>query len=199
MSAAELPPGSALVAAHYEARWALAMSAFILLLLAIIVFTGVHFATMPPSRVETIDATTLQLSGEFVEDNLGTYVTPTGRVVVHLLAEQYSFRPSCIVLPEGVPVTFRATSADVVHGFDIMGTNVNSMLVPGYVSTFIATLSGIGERAMPCHEFCGTGHEDMWARVVVLPRARFARLARANRRPVCPASDSAAAAAGVAQ
>lgn len=188
MSAAELPPSSALVAARYEARWALAMGAFIVLLLAMIVFTGVHFASMPPSRVEIIDATTLDLKGEFVEGNLGTYVAPDGQVTVHLLAEQYAFRPSCLVLPEGVPVTFRATSADVVHGFDIMGTNVNSMLVPGYVSTFVASIRGIGEHAMPCHEFCGMGHEAMWARIVIVPKAQFDQLARANPRPTCRAS-----------
>jgi cytochrome c oxidase subunit 2 len=33
------------------------------------------------------------------------------------------------------PVTFRATSADVVHGFLIDGTNINLMLVPGYISS----------------------------------------------------------------
>ena len=190
MSAAEPSPGSELVAARYETRWALAMAAFIFLLLGMIVFTGVHFASMPPSRVETIDATTLDLKGEFVEGNLGTYVAPDGKVFVHLLAEQYAFRPSCLLLPEDVPVTFRATSADVVHGLDIGGTNINTMLVPGYISTFIASIHGVGQHAMPCHEFCGMGHEAMWARVVIVPKAQFDQLARANPRPVCPASSS---------
>lgn len=180
MSTTKLPPGSELVAARYERRWALAMSAFILVLLGMIVFTGVHFASMPPSRVETIDATTLDLRGEFVEGNLGTFVAADGKVLVHLLAEQYAFRPSCLVLPAGVPVTFRATSADVVHGLDVMGTNVNTMLVPGYISTFVATFHEPGEHAMPCHEFCGMGHEAMWARVVVLPKAQFDRPTRAR-------------------
>jgi cytochrome c oxidase subunit II len=189
VSAAELPPGgSESIAARYEKRWALAMGAFILLLLAMIVFTGVHFASMPPSRVETIDATTLHLKGEFVEGNLGTYVTADGKVLAHLLAEQYSFRPSCLLLPADVPVTFRATSADVVHGFDVIGTNVNTMLVPGYISTFVTSFHQLGEHAMPCHEFCGMGHEAMWARVMVVPQAQFDRLARTNPRPVCPVS-----------
>lgn len=163
------------------------MGAIIFLLLATIVFTGVHFASMPPSRVETIDATTLDSSGEFVERNLGTAVAPDGRVIVHMLAEQYAFRPSCLVVPDGAPVIFRATSADVVHGLEIMGTNVNSMLVPGYVSTFIATIHGVGEHAVPCHEFCGMGHEAMWARVEVVPKALFDRLAQSNRRLDCAA------------
>jgi len=174
-----------LIAARYERQWALWMVILIVLLLAVVVCTGVHWASMPPSRVEIIDSTTLHLRGEFIEDNLGTAVDASGRVTVHVLAEQYAFRPQCVVLPEGEPVIFRATASDVVHGFQIMGTNVNTMLVPGYVSTFIATLNGVGERAMPCHEFCGVGHAAMWARVQVLPKAAFEKLARANRKPNC--------------
>jgi cytochrome c oxidase subunit 2 len=185
MTAAESHSNSAATAARYEARWALAMGAIIFALLAIVVFTGLHWASMPPSRVETIDATTLHLRGEFIEDNLGTSIGRDGRPLVHLLAEQYAFRPQCIILPEGEPVTFRATSSDAVHGLQIMGTNVNTMLVPGYVSTFIATLTGVGERSLPCHEFCGVGHAAMWARVQVLPKAAFDRIVRAHRKLTC--------------
>jgi cytochrome c oxidase subunit 2 len=173
------------LAARFEARWALWMTTLIVLLLAVVVFTGLHWASMPPSRVETIDATTLHLRGEFIQDNLGTAVDSAGRVSVHVLAEQYAFRPECLVLPEGEPVTFRATASDVVHGLQIMGTNVNTMLVPGYVSTFVVTLQGAGERAMPCHEFCGVGHAAMWARVQVLPREAFQKLARPGRKLSC--------------
>ena len=185
MTSLDAEADSKSVAARYEGRWALLVSGIIFLLLAIIVFTGLHWASMPPSRVEMIDATTLHLRSEFIEDNLGTTVDSNGSVTVRVLAEQYAFRPACLLLPEGQPVTFRATSSDVVHGLQIMGTNVNTMLVPGYVSTFVATLKGVGERSMPCHEFCGVGHAAMWARVQVVPKATFERLARANRRPGC--------------
>ena len=185
MTGGEAAPGSERIAAKYEARWALLMGVIIFLLLAMIVFTSLHWASMPPSRVEVIDATTLHLRSEFIEDNLGTAVESNGHVTVRVLAEQYAFHPSCLVLPEGEPVTFRATSSDVVHGLQIMGTNVNTMLVPGYVSTFVATLKGVGERSMPCHEFCGAGHAAMWARVQVVPKAAFDRLVRSNRRPGC--------------
>jgi hypothetical protein len=36
-------------------------------LIAIMVFTSLHWASMPPSRVETIDPRKLHISGEFVE------------------------------------------------------------------------------------------------------------------------------------
>ena len=179
------PPAGAEVVEKVETRWAIFIGAITFLLLAVIVFTAVHWSSMPVSRVEVIDATTLHRGGEFIENNLGTGFDAQGNVIVRMVAEQYAFRPPCVVVPEGAPVTFRATSADVVHGFQILGTNVNSMLVPGYVSTFIMTLDGIGERAMPCHEFCGVGHAAMWAKVQVVPMRKFQEMARANRRVSC--------------
>ena len=41
-------------------------------------FAGIHQATMPQARVETIDPTRLHLSGEFVESNLGSVLEPDG-------------------------------------------------------------------------------------------------------------------------
>jgi cytochrome c oxidase subunit 2 len=177
--------GSERVAGRYEATWAIFMVGIIFFLLAVIVFTGLHWASMPPSRVEVIDSSTLHLHGEFVEEDLGTEVDSSGHVTVRVLAEQYAFRPHCLILPEGEPVTFRATSSDAIHGMQIMGTNVNTMVIPGYVSTFVATLKGAGEHSMPCHEFCGVGHATMWAQVEVLPAAEFARMARSHRRLSC--------------
>jgi cytochrome c oxidase subunit 2 len=185
MTHAADPEDSGQVAARFEIAWALLVGAIILLLIFMVVFTAVHYSSLPPSRVETVDASRLHLSGEFVEENLGTSVNAQGRIVVRMLAQHYAFRPQCVVVPEGAPVTFRATSSDVVHGFQIHGTNVNSMLVPGYVATFDTTFEGSGERVMPCHEFCGVGHAAMWARVRVLPLAEFQALSRKERRMTC--------------
>ena len=137
---------------------------------------------MPPSRVETIDPTTLHLSGEFAEGNLGTAVSPDGKVIVRLIAQQYSFVPQCIVVPSGMPVTFRGTSTDAIHGFVIGTTNANVMLVPGFVATFTTSFKRNGEQLMPCHEYCGTGHGAMWARVqVVEPNEFLALQAKAGK------------------
>ena len=38
---------------------------------------------------------------------------------------------------------------------------------------------------MPCHEYCGTGHEAMWARVQVLPAAEFLAKAKPGERLSC--------------
>jgi cytochrome c oxidase subunit 2 len=175
------------VAAASERRWAIVVGVVIVLIVAMMVVTGLRWAAMPPSRVETIDPRTLHLSGEFVESNLGTGVGPDGRVIVRLVAQQYSFEPQCIVVPAEMPVTFRATATDVVHGFVVGTTNANTMLIPGYVATFTTTFRAPGEHLMPCHEYCGTGHEAMWAKVVVLAPAEFLTRARAQPRMSCVA------------
>jgi cytochrome c oxidase subunit 2 len=77
------------------------------------------------------------------------------------------------------------TSADAVHGFLVGGTNINLMLVPGYISSLRARFDAPGERLMPCHEFCGVGHEGMWARVKIIDKAEFAALAAQHRRLSC--------------
>lgn len=173
------------IAAAAERRWAAIVLAIVGLLVLMMVVTGLHWASMPPSRVETVDVKTVHLKGEFVESNLGTALEPDGKVMVRLIAQQYSFVPQCIVVPQGMPVTFRATATDAIHGFVIGRTNANTMLIPGFVATFTTTFAKAGEQLMPCHEYCGTGHEAMWARVQVLPRDEFLAKARGAERMSC--------------
>jgi cytochrome c oxidase subunit 2 len=170
------------VAFAAEKRWAIVVGVIVASLVAVMVITGLHWAAMPPSRVETIDPRTLHVKGEFIEGNLGTSVSADGKVVVRLIAQQYSFQPQCLLVPAGIPVTFRGTSTDAIHGFLIGGTNANTMLVPGFVATFTTTFRKTGEMTMPCHEYCGTGHEGMWARVQVIAEDEFrARAIRGER------------------
>lgn len=183
-----LPPhdgASEAVAVAAERRWAAIVAAIIVLLVVMMVVTGLHWASMPPSRVETIDVKTIHIRGEFVESNLGTALAPDGKVTVRLIAQQYSFVPQCIVVPAEMPVTFRATSTDALHGFIIGKTNANTMLVPGFVSTFTTTFPKTGEQLMPCHEYCGTGHEAMWAHVQVISPQEFLSRARSGERLSC--------------
>ena len=84
-----------------------------------------------------------------------------------------------------MPVTFRGTATDAIHGFVVGTTNANTMLIPGFVATFTTTFQKPGEHLMPCHEYCGTGHEAMWARVQVLPREEFLAKARGGERLAC--------------
>lgn len=176
---------SARVAARAEMRWATVTLAIIAFLIGMMVYMSLHWATMPPMRLETVDPTTLHLAGEFTEDNLGSAIESDGSVTVRLVGNQYSFTPQCLLIPTDTPITFRGTSADVVHGFNIAQTNVNVMLEPGYVSTFKTTFKKPADLVMPCHEFCGVGHAGMWAHVKVVDKAEFLQRAAKARRLSC--------------
>ena len=149
------------------------------------VLAGLHRATMPQARVETIDPSRLHLAGEFIESNLGSTLESDGSVTVRAIGQQYSFTPACILVPVQTPITLRATSADVVHGILIQGTNVNTMLVPGYVSEQSMRFEKTGDYLMPCQEFCSFGHEGMWGRVKVIDKSEFAEKAKSGGRVSC--------------
>jgi cytochrome c oxidase subunit 2 len=174
-------------AARVERRWAMVSVSIIAMMVFLATFAGVHQATMPQPRMELADPRTLHIAGEFIESNLGSALEPDGSVTVRIVGQQYSFTPQCIVVPTNTVVTFRAASADVVHGFLIQNTNVNLMVVPGYVSSLSTRFARPVASHMPCHEYCGTGHEGMWANVHVIDKAEFLTLARQQKRVSCVA------------
>jgi cytochrome c oxidase subunit 2 len=185
MSAPDLHEQGARVAARVERRWATLSVAILVLITAMAAFGGIYRATMPQAHVETADPKILHLSGEFIESNLGSAAEPDGSVTVRAVGQQYSFTPQCMVVPTDTPITFRATSPDVVHGFLIEGTNINTMLVPGYVSVTTFRFDKPGNHLMPCQEFCGVGHEGMWAKVQVVDTAEFLTMLAERPRLSC--------------
>jgi len=158
---------------HTELLWAFGVGIFVAAALGTIVFTALSISVNPPSNVERLDPKTLHLSGEFAEQNLGTTVGADGSVTVRAIATQFMFVPRCIAVPRGRPVTLRFTTPDVIHGLLITGTNVNTMVVPGFVAQVYTTFTGTGDLLMPCHEYCGLGHSEMWAAVQVVPDNEF--------------------------
>ena len=178
-----LPDGvvPAEVVARTEKRWLAVMIGMLIVMMAVMVLTGMTHAIHPPSNVETIEPVTLHLSGEFAESNLGTAQERDGSLTVRLVAGQYGFTPDCTRVAVDTPVKFRLTSTDVVHGFLLPSTNVNTMVVPGFVAEVRTRFTRPGVYRMPCNEFCGPGHHGMWAHVNVLPKNEFPSLAAAER------------------
>ena len=163
-----------------ERRWVWVTGLIVVTMLASIIYTAFKLHAQPPSNVEIIDSTQLHLTEEFAEDNLGPRSNPDGSVTVVLVAHRYGFSPNHIELPAGVPVTFRVATADTLHGLHIPGTNIDTMVVPGYVSEITASiqydevvkhgsLDADGKVTVPiyCNEFCGLNHHFMWSRVTV--------------------------------
>jgi cytochrome c oxidase subunit 2 len=148
----------------YERLWMWAAGALIVAFVATVLVTGIGGALQPPSHVETIDPAQVFKDPRFAHPGVTT--DSTGATVV-AVAMMFAFNPSVIRVPAGKPVTFRMTSADVTHGFLVVGTNANTMLVPGYVSQFTTVFRQPGEYLIVCHEYCGLGHHLMSAKLIV--------------------------------
>ena len=156
-----------------EFRWAAVAIGIVSVIMLAVIYAGLVHHINPPSNLETIDPKTLHLTGEFTEANLGTRVAADGRVTSRIVATQFAFLPQCIVVPANRPVTLRLATPDLIHGILVTGTNVNTMVVPGYVSQVHTVFTQTGDLLMPCHEFCGLGHSEMWATVRVVPENEF--------------------------
>lgn len=170
-----------------ELRWAAVVACIVGIILIAILYAAIAMHVNPPSNREYVDPKSLHLSAEFTESNLGTRVDQDGRIVARVIATQFEFVPSCLVLPANRDVTLRLTSPDVIHGILVTGTNVNTMIIPGYVAQVHTVFTKTGDLLMPCHEFCGLGHSQMMATVRVVRPEAFrpgpdGRIACGNRR-----------------
>ncbi len=149
----------------YEQFWMYASGVMIALFLGMIIYVTVATGARPPSHVETIDPATVMTDPRF--ENRGVATNADGSTTVTVVALTFAFLPAEFRVPAGQPVTFRLTSIDVVHGFQIVGTNANTMVVPGYVSQFTTTFEEPGEYLIVCNEYCGAGHHGMYGKLIV--------------------------------
>lgn len=149
----------------YEKIWMWGAGLLILVFLGSLLATTFGPGIRPPSHVETIDPKTVRSDPRFATP--GVSVRPDGSVQVVALAQIWAFLPGEIRVPAGRPVTFRITSPDVLHGFQIVGTNVNTMVAPGYVSQVTTTFQRPGEYLIVCNEYCGLGHHVMAGKLIV--------------------------------
>ncbi len=153
-----------------EKIWVWTVGAIIVAMLAIIFYTAFAQGVHPPSNVETIDSARLHLTEEFAEDNLGVKTNPDGSVTLTMVATRYGFYPQHVEIPVDTPVKMRVAATDVLHGFHIEGTNLATMVVPGFVSEVNGVFKKTGLHAMFCNEYCGYGHHYMWSRINAVER-----------------------------
>ena len=148
----------------YEKLWMWASGVLIVAFVATIVVGLAGSALQPPSHVEMIDPTKVWSDPRFTKR--GVTITERGATVV-LIGMMFAFDPNELRVPVNKPITFRITSADVTHGFQIVGTNGNTMVVPGYVSQFTTVFRTPGEYLIVCNEYCGLSHHLMAAKLIV--------------------------------
>ena len=86
---------------------------------------------------------------------------------VFAVASMWSFEPAQIYIPTGSEVDIFLSSKDVVHGFNIAEKNVNLMAVYGNINKTTVKFDKPGVYKITCHEYCGVGHQNMQAEVIV--------------------------------
>jgi len=118
-----------------------------------------------PSGMETIDPQKVDQTPPF--DQPGVKQIGENEYEVVMVLQAFGFNPNKIELPAGSTVHFTLTSKDVVHGFEIAGTNANAMVMPGYVQKITQTFDKPGEYLILCNEYCGAGHQLMATTITI--------------------------------
>src|SRR6056297_3017982 len=90
-----------------------------------------------------------------------------------IVAQAWSYTPGEITVPADSKVTFYVTSRDVTHSYTVVGTNVNTMVVPGQVSQMTAEFNETGEYGVLCNEYCVQYHHTMEGKINVVPEDEF--------------------------
>lgn len=119
----------------------------------------------PPSHSETIDPQNVDGIAPF--DKPGVTQIGENEYEVVMTLQVFSFNPSAIEVPAGSTVHFILTSKDVVHGFEVAGTNINAMVMPGQISKITQKFDKAGNYLVLCNEYCGAGHQAMSTTITV--------------------------------
>ncbi|MEZ0335631.1 MAG: cytochrome C oxidase subunit II [Gemmatimonadales bacterium] len=154
----------------YERIWMWGVGAMLAVFFGSTAAAAVMSQIHPPSHIETIDPRTALSDPRFKRQ--GVSVDASGRVHATIVGMMFVWLPAELVLPADTPVTFHLTSPDVIHGLEIVRTNGQAMVVPGYVSQF-TTQFAAGEYLVACNEYCGVGHHTMASRLKVVPKSQW--------------------------
>ena len=156
----------------YEKIWLAASVLLILFLLGSVTYGAVGPGVAMVSDTEpAIDAGALDEDERFSEPRVER--VDENEYAAYVVARQFGFQPDPIVLPANSTVTFYITSADVIHGFEVAGTNANTMVVPGEVSEITVKIEEPQEYGLICNEYCGAGHHVMEGKVNVVSQAEY--------------------------
>ena len=161
---------------RFEKVWLVAALLLIVGFIATITYGAVGAGVaMVSDSGGTLDATALDEHPEFSDP--GVRQIGENRYAVYVVARQFAFEPGTgtpIEVPAGSRVTFYVTSADVVHGFNLVGTNLNTMAVPGQVAEVTVEFPEEPRTYdIVCHEYCGSGHHEMAGDLRTVPPSEF--------------------------
>jgi len=161
---------------RFERLWLVAALAMIVLFIGTVTYGAVGAGYgMVDDTGGQVDPTDATASENFREPGVYNGSEP-GHYDVYIEAKQFLFVPGTsdpVRVPANSTVTFHVTSTDVVHGFEVVGTNINTMAVPGQVATVTVEFDEPDEYGLVCNEYCGSAHHTMEGSLHVVPAAQF--------------------------
>ncbi|QFF98749.1 cytochrome B5 [Psychrobacillus glaciei] len=140
----------------------------LVLFLIVVGFSAFHFGSHPPSAIVYVDPERVDEIAPFNNPGVHKVEGKDWDYEVVFVALAFYYNPPEIEVPLGSKVKFIATTKDVVHGFQVAGTNINMILEPGYVSEYVTTVDKSGEYLILCNEYCGLGHATMTSMLKVV-------------------------------
>ncbi|MDP4170875.1 MAG: cytochrome c oxidase subunit II [Bacillota bacterium] len=152
----------------YEKIWLAFGLASLIVFLTVIGISAFYLGNKPPSCLTTINPEKVDQTAPFNHPGLHKVEGKEWDYELVYVAQTFSYTPAEVKIPLGAKVKVIATTKDVVHGFEVAGTNINMMLEPGYVSEYVTTFNKEGEYLLLCNEYCGTGHHLMSSKIEVV-------------------------------
>lgn len=159
----------------YERIWMWGTAGMLALFFGSTAVAAIGRQFQPPSHVETINPAAALSDPRFA--SRGVWVDDQGGVHVTVIGMMFVWLPDHVTVPAETPVTFHLTSTDVTHGYQIVRTNGQTMVLPGYISQFTTTFDA-GEYLVACNEYCGQGHHNMAAKIRVVPKGEWTNAGR---------------------
>jgi cytochrome c oxidase subunit 2 len=161
---------------RYEKFWFAAALLLIVGFIATIAYGAVGAGVqMIDDEGGTVDPNNLSDHERFSYDNVGVYESDQEDIdyEVNIRALHPQFVPATVQVPEDSTVKFYLTSQDVIHGYEVVGTNVNTMVIPGQISEFTAEFDEPEEYGVLCNEYCGSQHHEMEGKLVVVDQEEW--------------------------
>ncbi|MCM3588762.1 cytochrome c oxidase subunit II [Mesobacillus maritimus] len=152
----------------FEKIWLIFGVATLLVFLSVIGVSAFYLGNQPPSCLATINPEQVDTQAPFDKPGLNKVEGKEWDYELVFVASAFNYTPGEVEVPLGAKVKVLATTKDVVHGFNVAGTNINMMLEPGYISEFVTTFDKPGEFLIVCNEYCGAGHHLMSSMIKVV-------------------------------
>jgi cytochrome c oxidase subunit 2 len=152
----------------FEKIWLTFGITALVVFLTVVGVSAFYLGNKPPSCLTTINQEKVDQTKPFNKPGLNKVEGKDWDYELVYVASAFNYTPGQVQVPLGAKVKVIATTKDVIHGFEVAGTNINMMLEPGYVSEYTTTFDKVGEYLIVCNEYCGAGHHLMSSKIEVV-------------------------------